>query len=198
MSHAPANLQLPQLLKRVRACLHCGDALPDGARPLVQAGPSASLLVIGQAPGRRAHESGVPWDDASGQRLRDWLGLDAAQFYDPGIVALMPMGFCYPGTGRSGDLPPRPECAPLWHGAMLSRLPKIKLTVLVGQYAINAYAGKQYRTLTEAARDYSALLPNRVALPHPSPRNNRWLAKHPWFIDEVLPKLRRRVQALCS
>ena len=195
MNPPPASLKLPQLLERARACTQCGDALPSGARPLLQAGSAASVIVIGQAPGRRAHDSGVPWDDASGERLRDWLGVSDEQFYDPDTIALMPMGFCYPGTGKSGDLPPRPECAPLWHQAMLSRLPNIKLTVLIGQYAINHYTERRYRTLTEAVRDFKSLLPRSIALPHPSPRNNRWLAKHPWFNDEVLPRLRKRVRA---
>jgi uracil-DNA glycosylase len=198
MDQPPKNLKLPQFMDRVRGCAVCTDALPEGARPLLQAGRSAGIMVIGQAPGRRAHESGIPWDDASGQRLREWLGLSTEQFYDPNTVALMPMGFCYPGTGKSGDLPPRPECAPLWHDALLSRLPSIRLTVLIGQYAINHYTDQYYRTLTDAVRDHAALLPDRIALPHPSPRNNRWLAKHPWFKEEVLPKLRKRVGMICS
>ena len=198
MRHVPKTLKLPQLLERVRACTQCADALPQTARPLLQAGTSARIMIIGQAPGRRAHDSGIPWDDASGERLRDWLGLTVQQFYDPDTVALMPMGFCYPGTGKSGDLPPRPECAPLWHDALRSRLPNIRLTVLIGQYAINHYTDQGYRILTDAVRDHEAMLPNRIALPHPSPRNNRWLAKNPWFSEEVLPTLRRRVQTLCS
>ena len=189
-----ANIKLPQLLKRISACTQCEDALPEGAKPLIQAGNSSGVLIIGQAPGIRAHKSGVPWDDASGKRLRDWLGISDQQFYDPAKVALMPMGFCYTGTGKSGDLPPRPECAPLWHEALLSRMPSIRLTVLIGQYAVNQYADQSYRTLTDAVRDYQTLLPDRIVLPHPSPRNNRWLAKNPWFPEEVLPKLREHVR----
>ncbi len=192
-------MQLPQLLADTRACTLCEPNLPLGAKPLLHAGRGAKLLIIGQAPGRRAHDAGTPWQDASGERLRDWLGLTAEQFFDPDTVALLPMGFCYPGTGRSGDLPPRPECAPRWHPPLLAALPNVRLTVLLGRHAIEGYAQHPYRTMTDAVGDHARLLaarPVRVALPHPSPRNNRWLAKHPWFAAEVLPKLRRRVRRL--
>lgn len=191
-------MKLPQLLGEVRACALCEDHLPLGPRPLVQAERSAVLVIIGQAPGVRAHKSGVPWDDASGARLCDWLGLDKAGFYDARRVALMPMGFCYPGTGTSGDLPPRPECAPRWHPPMLDGLPRLALKVLVGRYAVDHYTEGGYRTLTDAVRDYASLLPECIALPHPSPRNNRWLAKHPWFVEQALPLLKKRVRALCG
>lgn len=190
------GLSLPQLVAAAQGCAVCANDLPCGPRPLLQAGRSAAIMIIGQAPGRRAHDSGTPWDDASGQRLRDWLGVSEAQFYDSGCIALMPMGFCYPGTGASGDLPPRPECAPRWHNRLLNKLPKIELTVLIGRYAIDHYAEQTYRTLTEAVADHARFLPDRIVLPHPSPRNNRWLAKNPWFAEEVLPKLRRRVSKL--
>ncbi len=193
-------MKLKQLLEDARACTTCAADLPLGPRPLLQASPSARLVIIGQAPGQRAHASGAPWDDASGRRLREWLGVTDKQFYDAKQVALMPMGFCYPGTGKSGDLPPRPECAAQWHGPLLEKMKHIELTVLIGKYAIDHYAPRprkdeapKYKTLTDAVRDYDRLLPEQIALPHPSPRNNRWLTKHPWFADEVLPRLRERV-----
>lgn len=187
------HIGLTQLLQQARACTHCEPDLPSGARPLLQAHADAAVLVIGQAPGIRAHESGKPWDDASGQRLRDWLGLDERRFYDPRKVALLPMGFCYPGTSKAGDLPPRPQCAPLWHEALLAHLRQVRLTVLIGRHAISRYAPGPYASLTDAVRDYPALLPRRLVLPHPSPRNNRWLARNPWFLREVIPRLRERV-----
>ena len=191
-------MKLKQLLEDVRACTTCAADLPLGPRPLLQAAPSAKLVIIGQAPGQRAHTSGTPWDDASGQRLREWLDLTDAQFYNARQVALMPMGFCYPGTGKSGDLPPRPECAAQWHGPLLQKMPRIELTVLIGKYAIDHYTQTNYRTLTDAVRDADNLLPKQIALPHPSPRNNRWLAKNPWFVDQVLPALRKQVQTAIS
>lgn len=149
-------------------------------------------MIIGQAPGVRAHASGVPWDDASGQRLREWMGVDEATFYGSRI-AIMPMGFCYPGTGKSGDLPPRPECAPAWHKPLLQRLPNIHLTLLVGGVAQRYYLAKPHKTLTETVKTLQYLVPEYLPLPHPSPRNNIWLKKNPWFTTDVLPTLRREV-----
>ncbi len=187
---------LRTLLRQVAACEVCAD-LPHGPRPVVQAHGDARILVIGQAPGRRVHESGVPWDDPSGDRLRSWLGVDRDTFYDPRRFALVPMGFCYPGTGKGGDLPPRPECAPLWHGPILERLPEVRLTLLLSRHAQSHYLGpRAEKTLTETVRAWKRYRPGTVVLPHPSPRNQRWFAKHPWFEEEVLPYLRRRVRTL--
>lgn len=191
-------MRLTLLLDDVRACRNCEPSLPLGPRPLLQASPSARMIIIGQAPGAAAHASGVPWDDRSGQRLRDWLGLTAERFYDPRLVALMPMGFCYPGKGRSGDLAPRPECAPLWHTPLLASLRRIELTVIVGQYAFDRYLSTAHATITAAAAAYETLLPTKLALPHPSPRNNLWLKRNPWFERQALPAIRRRVRALVA
>ncbi len=184
------------LLSEIRACQHCAAYLPHGLRPVVQAGDGARLLIVGQAPGTRVHASGLPWDDASGARLREWLGLDETTFYDPAQVALMPMGFCFPGTGPSGDLPPRPECAPLWHERLRTALPKIRLTLLVGQYAQARYlAARPRRSLTEAVRCHAKAPDGLFPLPHPSWRVAPWMRKNPWFEAEVLPLLRTKMAA---
>lgn len=186
-----------RLMQDIRDCDVCRAHLPLGPRPTVQANPEARLLIIGQAPGRRVHESGIPWDDPSGRRLREWLGMDEATFYDGSKVALVPMGFCYPGTGKSGDLPPRPECALRWHESLLGALPRVELTLLLSQYAIREYLGSgRKKTLTETVRAWQEYAPQYIPLPHPSPRNNRWLRKNPWFEEDVLPYLRQRVAAL--
>ena len=172
-------------------------ALPLGPRPIVQIGARAKILVIGQAPGSRVHETGVPWDDPSGARLREWMGIDAATFYDPERVALMPMGFCYPGVAKSGgDNPPRRECAPLWHERLRAHLTGVRLTLLVGSYAQKAYlkAGSK-ASLTEAVRNYAPFLPDFMPLPHPSWRSTGWMRQNPWFEAEALPALRREVAA---
>lgn len=157
---------------------------------------TSRVLIIGQAPGRAAHESGVPWDDRSGDRLRAWLGLSREQFYDASLVALMPMGFCFPGTSKAGDMPPRKECAPAWHAKFLAAYKALGLTLLIGKYAFDQYLGGRYAGLTEAVAGHEALLPGSAALPHPSPRNNIWLKKHPWFEDVALPRVRERVLEL--
>lgn len=167
-----------------------------GPRPVLQASPQARLLIAGQAPGRKVHESGVPFDDASGERLRAWLGIDRATFYDPARVAILPMGFCYPGAGKSGDLPPRPECAPEWRTRVLATMPKIVLTLAVGQYAQAWHLGKTAKeNLTQTVSAWAAYGAHIMPLPHPSPRNNVWLAQNPWFAAELLPVLRTRVAA---
>ena len=177
-----------------RNCTLCAPHLPDGARPVFVVDPRARINIIGQAPGRKVHESGVPWADASGKRLRAWLGVDEGTFYDPACFAILPMGFCFPGTGPSGDLPPRPECAPTWHGPLLGLMPNIRLTLLFGQYAQRAYLGKRRReSLTATVRNWEAYLPEFLPLPHPSPRNHFWLRKNPWFEAEVVPALQARV-----
>jgi uracil-DNA glycosylase len=189
-------MRLQQLIKEVKACDECASALPHGCRPLIQGSTSSRMLIIGQAPGAAAHASGIPWDDRSGARLRAWLGITSDEFYDAQWVALMPMGFCFPGTGKSGDMKPRRECAPLWHDRLLHGFQGVDLTILVGRYAFDQYLSEEFASLTDAVGGWGQLLPSRVALPHPSPRNNRWLGKHPWFENEVVPALRRRVRGL--
>ena len=182
------------LLAEVRACRHCAAALPHGPRPVVQASASARVLIIGQAPGSKVHASGVPWDDDSGERLREWTGLTREQFYDPQKVALVPMGFCYPGKASGGDRPPRKECAPLWHERLLAAMPDVRLTLLVGQYAHKAYLPRGLRaSLTEAVRRHAEAPAGVVPLPHPAWRSRLWMQRNPWFEAEVLPLLRRRV-----
>jgi len=190
----------PQVLKELRvlddarACTQC-DGLPLGPRPLLAGGVTSTILIVGQAPGKAAHESGIPWNDPSGDRLREWMGMSREVFYDARQVALVPMGFCYPGKGKSGDMPPRKECAPLWHEQVLSALTNVKLTIFIGRYACGYYL-PEYDTLLAATQDYARQLPKRIALPHPSPRNNIWLKKNAWFEASVLPKLRARVRRL--
>lgn len=188
MSH-----DLDSLLTAVRACRVCAAQLPLGPRPVVQAGAAARVLIVGQAPGARVHASGVPWDDASGERLRGWLGIDRGVFYDPRQVAIVPMGLCYPGRAGSGDRPPRRECAPLWHEPLLALLPDIELVLLVGQHAQRHYlpaAGN----LTDTVAAFADHAPRWFPLPHPSPRNVAWFARNPWFERTVLPALRERVR----
>ena len=183
------------LLAEVRACRSCAVHLPLGPRPVVQAGASARLLLVGQAPSLTVHKTGVPWDDKSGEQLRRWLGVDRAVFYDPARIALMPMGYCYPGRGTSGDLPPRRECATLWHGKLLAQMPHIELTLLIGQYAQRHFLGKTARAnVTDTVEAFADYAPRFIPLPHPSPRNTGWLKHHPWFESDVLPVLRERVR----
>ncbi|UZW60460.1 uracil-DNA glycosylase family protein [Lysobacter enzymogenes] len=189
---------LPTLLRDIRACTLCAAHLPHGVRPVLQASATSRLLIAGQAPGRKVHESGIPFDDASGERLRDWLGLDRATFYDAARVAIVPMGLCYPGKGKSGDLPPRPECAPAWQAQLLPHLREVRLTLAVGQYA-QAWHLPDAASLTEAVMAWRERWPRLLALPHPSPRNNLWLKRNPWFERELVPALRERVaQALAE
>lgn len=187
--------RVEKLLTEVRACRICAAQLPLGPRPVVQTSASSRLLIVSQAPGRKVHETGIPFDDVSGQRLRDWLGLDKATFYDASRVAIVPMGFCFPGTGRSGDLPPRPECAPAWHSRLLPLLQQVQLTLLVGQYAqasmLDLPRGSRLTDTVRSWRDH--LAHGRLPLPHPSPRNQLWLARNPWFEAELLPVLRERI-----
>lgn len=186
------------MLVAIRACRVCAAELPLGPRPIVQVGAGARLLIVGQAPGARVHASGVPWDDASGERLRDWLGIDKARFYDP-EVAIVPVGFCYPGRDGGGDLPPRKECAPLWLDRLLAHLPRIELTVLIGSYAQQQFLGTaNRRSLTETVIAFADYAPRFIPVPHPSPRNTAWFLRHPWFERELLPMLRARVHAVLS
>jgi uracil-DNA glycosylase len=191
--------RLSTLLEKVRGCTACAAHLPLGARPVVQIGAGARLLIVGQAPGTRVHASGIPWCDPSGDRLRVWLGMDSHVFYDPGRVALMPMGFCYPGRGSGGDLPPRPECAGLWHARLLTHMPGVRLTLLLGQHAQRRYLrdGRD-GNLTDTVQAWAGRSSATMALPHPSPRNRGWFARNPWFEADVLPVLRARVAQLMA
>lgn len=186
---------LPELLAEIRACQLCRD-LPLGPRPVLQASATARILIAAQAPGRKVHASGRPFTDASGERLRNWLGMESAVFYDERRVAIVPMGFCYPGTGTAGDLPPRPECAPQWRARVLAQLPQVQLTLVIGQYALAWHLpGPRSRSVTQVVQAWRTHWPTVVPLPHPSPRNNRWLRQNPWFEAELLPALRSRVAA---
>lgn len=222
-----AGAAVAALLQEVRACTLCAAVLPLGPRPVLQFGATARLLIVGQAPGRRVHETGVPFNDPSGRRLRQWLGVSEAVFYDPARVALLPMGFCYPGTGRSGDLPPRPECAAAWRPRLLEALPAVELTIVIGQYAMAWHLPQETGSLTEIVQRWtqsggaeggvgaggvagvsavagvagvagaggSPEMGRRVIpLPHPSPRNNRWLLRNPWFESMGVPRLQRRIR----
>lgn len=185
---------MEQLLSQIRSCTHCKEHLPLGPRPIVAAHPESKIAIIGQAPGTKVHQTGIPWDDPSGKQLRKWLNVTDGQFYDERLFAIVPMGFCYPGKGKSGDLPPRPECAPQWHAQLMEQMPNLKLTILIGQYAQKHYLGDDMKSnLTETVRFYREFLPEYFVLPHPSPRNRFWLSKNPWFEEEVLPELRKRV-----
>lgn len=190
---------LEKLCAEVRACTLCAG-LPLGPRPIFQISATSRILIAGQAPGRITHAKGIPFDDPSGNRLRDWLGVTREVFYDPRLFAIVPMGFCYPGTAKGGDLPPRPECAPAWRSRLLSHLSQLRLTLVIGHYAQAWHgAGDGARTLTERVRNQNLVDAPAIALPHPSPRNGVWLKANPWFADNVLPHLRNRVrQALAE
>lgn len=191
------NTDLNLLLEDIRACTLCADALPHGVRPVLQASSEAKILVVGQAPGRRVHASGIPFDDPSGDRLRDWMGIDRTIFYDAAKIAIVPMGFCYPGTGKSGDLPPRTECAEEWRSPLMQRMTAVELTIVIGQYAIGWHLPEGRKTsVTETVKNWRDHWPGKIILPHPSPRNNIWLRKNPWFEDELLPPLKKRVREL--
>lgn len=185
------------LLLDVRACSLCAPFLPKEPRPILQCGHSAKILIAGQAPGIRAHESGIPFNDPSGDRLRQWMGIDRDTFYNPNIIAILPMGFCYPGTGAQGDNPPRPECAPAWRQKLLAHLQKIELILVIGQYALKWHINSP-KNLTETVRSYEDYWPNLLPLPHPSPRNNMFLKKNSWFEEDVLPRLKERVQEILA
>lgn len=189
---------LASLLTEVRACTLCAEHLPLGARPIVQMHASARILIAGQAPGRKVHETGIPFNDASGDRLREWLGISREVFYDAQQVAILPMGFCFPGTGKSGDLPPRPECAPAWRKKLTSHLKNLQLTLVIGQYAQAYHLPDQATSVTEAVHAWQKNWPHTVPLPHPSPRNNLWLKRNPWFEQTLIPILRARVLAVLA
>jgi uracil-DNA glycosylase len=189
-------MHLKRLLRDVRACRICEADLPFGSRPILQLSNTARLLIISQAPGSKVHKTGVAWNDASGDRLRDWIKLDRSLFYDETKVAILPMGFCYPGVGQNGgDKPPRPECAPLWHERLFTHLPDLQLTLLVGQYAQRHYLGSRRKSsVTETVRAFSEYGPQFFPLPHPSWRSAIWMRKHSWFEQAVIPELRQTVR----
>lgn len=188
-----------KLLIQIKNCKECEHHLKDGINPIIAASSKSKLIIIGQAPGRIVHNTNIPWNDKSGDNLRNWLDIDKHTFYNTDIVALMPMGFCYPGTGKNGDLPPRTECAPLWHNKLLNLMPNVKLILLIGQYAQNYYLGNKSKiTLTETVYNFKDYLPKYFTLPHPSPRNNIWLAKNEWFGQNVLPELKKQVQNILN
>ncbi|MCV9387314.1 uracil-DNA glycosylase family protein [Reichenbachiella ulvae] len=186
---------MDSLLAEIKNCTLCQAHLQHGVNPVLSAHATSKVAIIGQAPGSVVHQSGIPWDDKSGERLRDWLGVKEEEFYNPQLFALIPMGFCYPGKGKSGDLPPRPECAVKWHEALMSQMNDLELILLIGSYAQKYYLGEKAKgTLTATVRNFNDYLPKHLPLPHPSPRNNIWLKKNPWFTDELLPSLKARVK----
>jgi len=197
VTQSPSHrIPLKELAESVAACRQCADSLEP--RPVIRVSATARLLIIGQAPGRRVHETGIPWNDPSGDRLRQWLDLDRETFYDSTQVAIVPMGLCYPGKGRSGDLPPRRECRQLWHAPLFEAMPDIEITLLVGQYAQRAYLPHWHASLTENVRHWQDYFPQWVPLVHPSPRNRFWLSRNPWFEHEVVPAMRDEVHRLLN
>jgi uracil-DNA glycosylase family 4 len=190
------DMDLKELFGEIRSCTYCAKNLPLGPRPIIRGLASAKIVIIGQAPGTKVHASGIPWDDASGKRLHEWMGITSEIFYDESKIAIVPMGFCYPGQGKSGDLPPRHECAPLWHERVFKLLQNVKLTILIGQYAQQRYLGEKRReNLTETVRhwrDYSES--GYLPLVHPSPRNGIWLRQNAWFEQDVVPYLKKQIE----
>ncbi|WP_214071427.1 uracil-DNA glycosylase family protein [Mucilaginibacter sp. dw_454] len=188
---------MDELLNEIRLCTVCTNYLPNLPRPIVRASSSSKIVIIGQAPGQKVQNSGIPWDDQSGNELRRWLGVNKEQFYNTQLFALIPMGFCYPGKSTSGDLPPRSECAPLWHGQLLRHMPEVKLIILIGQYAQNYYLKDlKKQVLTETVRNFNDYLPTYLPLVHPSPRNKIWQKRNPWFELTVVPLLRQLINQL--
>lgn len=190
---------MDRLLSEIRNCSLCKDFLPNAPKPIIQASTTSKIVIIGQAPGQKVQDSGIPWDDASGNNLREWLGIDKQLFYNEKIFALIPMGFCFPGAMKSGDLPPRPECAPHWHQQVLHSMSEVKLTLLIGQYAQNYYLkNSSKKTLTETVKNYGEYLPDFLPLPHPSPRNNIWQKKNKWFKESLIQVLQDKVESILT
>lgn len=192
------NTNLDRLTAKVRQCRLCEDQLPLGPRPVVQISATARILIAGQAPGTRVHETGLPFNDPSGDRLRDWMGISRDIFYDARAIAIVPMGFCYPGKGKSGDLPPIPLCAQTWRKPLLDQLPDLSLTLAIGRYAQRWHLAQRGRTLTDTVKDWESYGATVMPLPHPSPRNNIWLRRNPWFEQDLVPVLRQRVRSVLS
>ena len=187
------------LIDEIKKCTICLPYLEQGVNPVFAASLKSKIAIIGQAPGSIVHKTGIPWDDKSGERLREWMNISKDNFYNEDLIALIPIGFCYPGKGKSGDLPPRPECAPQWHNSLLNQMKDLKLIVLIGNYAQKYYLKEWAKnTLTETVKNYLEYLPKYLPLPHPSPRNNIWLKKNPWFTEDVIPELRKRTNHICS
>lgn len=191
-----------ELVRRVQGCTLCAEQLVDGVRPVFQFSAQARILVAAQAPGRKVHATGIPFNDPSGERLRAWMGIDRETFYNPELIAILPMGFCFPGTGRSGDLPPRKECAPQWRQLLLDRLTGLQLTLVIGQYAqawhLGAGRGVKRGTVTDTVAHWRDYAPDIYPLPHPSPRNNIWLRRNPWFEQKLVPELQQRVRQVLT
>lgn len=196
MSAGSSERRLAALLREVRACRACEAYLPFPPKPVLKARSSARLLIVGQAPGTRVHATGIPWNDPSGDRLRQWMAVEHDFFYDENLVAIIPMGFCYPGKGKSGDLPPRPECANLWRKRLMQCLPDIELTLLIGQYAQQYHIPQAGKSVTEVVGLWQDLLPEYFPMPHPSPRNQLWLRRNPWFERDAVPALRKKIRSL--
>jgi uracil-DNA glycosylase family 4 len=187
------------LITQIKSCSLCAKHLPNVPKPIISVSEYAKILIVGQAPGQKVQDSGIPWDDASGNTLKDWLEVSKEQFYDNHLFGIMPMGMCFPGTGKSGDLPPRKECAPTWHQKVLNNMPNIQLILLIGKYAQEYYLKeKSKENLTETVRNFSEYLPLYIPLPHPSPRNNIWMKKNEWFKEDVIPVMRKQVKALLT
>jgi uracil-DNA glycosylase len=191
-------MSLQLITSDIRNCKLCEPQLPYGARPVIQVNANARILIAGQAPGRRVHASGIPFDDPSGERLRNWMGVTPEQFYNPQLFAIVPMGFCYPGTGKSGDLPPRLECVATWREKLLQQLPNIQTTLVIGKYAHDYHFGNHSHSVTALVADWHSHWPSRVPLPHPSPRNNIWLKKNPWFETELVPLIQIRIKEILA
>ncbi len=197
MATAISNLAKIPLIAQVKSCTLCAPHLPMGAKPIFQVHPKARILIAGQAPGRKVHETGIPFNDPSGKRLREWMNISPEIFYDPEKIAILPMGFCYPGTGKSGDLPPRPECSEKWRNLLLAYMPNIQLTLVIGKYAQYWHLEKNKKSnLTMTVNAWKNYWPYFIPLPHPSPRNNIWLIKNPWFQNEVLPALKLKISEI--
>lgn len=190
---------MQETIDAVNACTYCAKVLTHTPRPVIRLHEESKILIIGQAPGLAVHKSGIPWDDKSGENLRSWLNVDPETFNDPKKIGILPMGFCYPGKGKSGDLPPRHECAPKWHNVLMEQFDDVQLVLLIGQYAQQYYIKEEKeKTLTETVKNFQSYLPQYFVLPHPSPRNNIWQAKNPWFKSTVIPTLQAKVQDILS
>jgi len=194
----PRPTKLDLLLEEVRSCKVCEPELPLGANPILRAKNTSKILIVGQAPGTKVHRTGIPWNDPSGDRLREWMRLDQKTFYDERKIAIVPMGFCYPGKGKGGDLPPRRECGELWHQKILKLLPSLELVLLVGNYAQSYYLAKKKKSLTETVRAWQDYFPKYLPLPHPSPRNLMWFRRNDWFEKDVIPELRKAVSEILN